>query len=128
MKFNPEIHHRRSIRLPKYSYAQAGAYFITLCTYKKQNLFGDIKENKMHLNQIGKVVKEEWLKSVTIRKEIALDEWIIMPNHLHGIVIIKVNGSLGARLVPLPPLPFMRRKPRSLSSFVAGVKSAVTKF
>ena len=74
MKFDPERHHRRSIRLKDYDYSQTGFYFITLCTYQKQYLFGEIIKDKMQLNQIGRVVKEEWLKSVKIRKEIELDE------------------------------------------------------
>ena len=135
MQFNPEIHHRRSIRLANYDYSQTGFYFITLCTYQKQYLFGEIINDEMRLNQIGKVVQQEWLNSATIRQEIELDEWIIMPNHLHGIVIINntdkncatnlnqgaTNLNQGASLAPL------HRKPKSLSSFIAGFKSAVTK-
>ncbi len=130
MKFNPEIHHRRSIRLADYDYSQTGFYLITLCTHQKQYLFGEIRNNKMHFNQIGKVVQEEWLQSATIRKEIELDEWVIMPNHLHGIVIINsinnqdqevIHQEQGASLAPL------QRNPKSLSSFVAGFKSSVTK-
>lgn len=54
MKYNPQIHHRRSIRLKGYDYSQSGAYFITLCTYKKQPWFGKIRQAQMHLNQLGK--------------------------------------------------------------------------
>jgi putative transposase len=89
MKFDPEKHHRRSIRLPDYNYAQSGAYFVTICTYQKQCWFGDIKQGKMQINQIGQIVMQEWLKSSEIRQEIELDEWVLMPNHLHGIVWIK---------------------------------------
>ena len=106
MKFDPEIHHRRSIRLANYDYSKAGFYFITLCTYQKQYLFGEIIHDEMKLNQIGRVVKEELLKSLSIRKEIELDEWIIMPNHLHGIMVINHNDKKvmyeneGASLAP----------------------------
>ena len=130
MKFNPEIHHRRSIRLADYDYSQTGFYFITLCTHQKQYLFGEIRNNKMYVNQIGKVVQEEWLQSATIRKEIELDEWVIMPNHLHGIVIINSINNQDKEVIhqeqgaSLPPL---QRNPKSLSSFVAGFKSSVTK-
>ena len=88
MKYNPDIHHRRSIRLKNFDYSQNGAYFITLCTYERKNLFGYIDSDKMHLNALGMMVQEEWLKSFKIRKELAMDAYIIMPNHLHGIVFI----------------------------------------
>ncbi len=94
----------------------------------------------MFLNQIGNIVREEWLKSAQIRKEIELDEWVIMPNHLHGIVIIQNNdlkigdrGAINYEGASLAPLRnnvvnvFRQRKPRSLSSFIGGFKSSVTK-
>ena len=130
MKFDPEKHHRRSIRLKNYDYSQLGYYFLTICTYKRQSWFGEIKNNRMYLNQIGKIVAEEWINTRKIRPKFQLDEWIIMPNHLHGIVIIDENilglgernrDILGARNAPL------RQEPNSISSFVAGFKSAVTK-
>ncbi|MDJ0692227.1 MAG: transposase [Xenococcaceae cyanobacterium MO_188.B32] len=136
MKYNPKYHHRRSIHLPEYDYSQSGIYFLTICTYKKQCLFGEIHQRKMLLNQIGKIVAQEWLKSADIRQELRLDEWIIMPNHLHGIVVITNDdegaGVEGASLAPLqqdksPQGRSMQRKPRSLSTFVWGFKSSVTK-
>jgi putative transposase len=122
MKYNPRYHHRRSIRLQGYDYSQTGIYFVTICTHQRQCLFGEIRNVKMILNQIGKIVSQEWLKSAEIRQEIALDEWIIMPNHLHGIV--GIDNKLGASLAPLQG---DKRKPRSLSSFIGGFKSSVTK-
>ena len=88
MKYNPQNHNRRSIRLPEYDYSQSGYYFITICTYQKQYLFGEIKDDRMILNQIGNIVVQEWLKSSEIRKEIQLDQWVLMPNHIHSIVVI----------------------------------------
>jgi REP element-mobilizing transposase RayT len=139
MKFDPRKHHRRSIRLKGYNYAQPGAYFITICTYQRQCWFGDIRDGKMYLNQIGKIVAQEWIRSCQIRPSLQLDEWVIMPNHFHGIVIItdtNTNGNpVGAhRCAPLPtpknqPLNqsvIPQRQSRSLSSFIAGFKSAVT--
>ena len=117
-------YNRRSIRLPEYDYSQSGYYFVTICTYQKQCLFGEIKHNKIILNQIGNMVTKEWLKSSNIRKEIQLDQWILMPNHIHGIVIIRKN--MGASLAPLQKNRL--RKPRSLSTFISGFKSAVTKY
>jgi putative transposase len=138
MKYNPEIHHRRSIRLKGYDYSQPGSYFITLCTYKRQCWFGEIHKGKMHLNQLGNIVKQEWLKSAQIRPNLRLDEWIIMPNHFHGIVWIvqskiemKSEDNLsneGVCNTPQPPLrEGLRRPGNSLGSFIGGFKSAVTR-
>jgi putative transposase len=130
MKFDPEKHHRQSIRLRNYDYSQPRFYFLTICTYKRQSWFGEIKNDRMYLNQIGKIVAEEWLNTPKIRPNFQLDAWVIMPNHLHGIVIINEHiletgkgnqDILGARNAPL------RQEPNSISSFVAGFKSAVTK-
>jgi REP element-mobilizing transposase RayT len=75
MKYNPEYHHRRSIRFQGYDYSQTGIYFVTICTYQRQCLFGEIRNGKMILNQIGKIVAQEWLKSAEIRQEIELGHW-----------------------------------------------------
>jgi REP element-mobilizing transposase RayT len=90
-------HHRRSIRLKGYDYSQTGYYFITLCTRDRQCWFGEVKNGKMYLNSIGSIVAKEWLNSAQIRQEIELDEWIVMPNHFHAIVIIhnEINENLG---------------------------------
>lgn len=131
MKYNPEYHHRRSIRLQGYDYSQTGIYFVTICTHQRQCLFGEIRNGKMLLNQIGKIVAQKWLKSAEIRQEIALDEWIIMPNHLHGIVAIdkkeNFQGEDHFKGASLAPLQEDKRKPKSLSSFIGGFKSSVTK-
>ncbi len=85
---------RGSIRLREYDYASPGIYFVTLCTYDKQYLFGDIVDEKMKLNTYGEIACHEWAQSQQIRDEIKLDEFIIMPNHIHGIVqIVGANGG-----------------------------------
>jgi len=88
MKYNPDIHHRQSIRLKDYDYAQAGAYFVTICTQGRECLFGEIKNGEMELNGYGEVVKSEWLKTPKMRPNVTLDEWVIMPNHMHSIINI----------------------------------------
>jgi len=88
MKCNPKIHHRRSIRLQGYDYSRAGAYFVTICTRYRECLFGDIADGEMRLNAIGHIVANEWVKTAEIRNEIELDEWVVMPNHFHGILVI----------------------------------------
>jgi len=128
MKYNPEKHHRRSIRLKGYNYSKSGYYFITICAKNKELLFGKIENGKMVLNKYGKIVQDEWINSSKIRKEIELDNFIVMPNHIHGIVIInetefiKNDINVGAN----GHLP-LHMKPKSISSFIVGFKSIVTK-
>ena len=81
--------HRRSIRLPNYDYSQSGAYFITICTHQREWLFGEILNEKMLLNEFGNIARNEWLETPKIRPNIKLGEFIIMPNHIHGIIWIK---------------------------------------
>jgi REP element-mobilizing transposase RayT len=85
------VRSRRSIRLRGYDYSRAGAYFITLCTQNRQCLFGEIVDGAMRLNPAGRLVADEWMKTAIIRHEIELDEWVMMPNHFHGILAI-VDG------------------------------------
>ncbi|HWP92234.1 MAG TPA: transposase [Thermodesulfobacteriota bacterium] len=85
--------------------------------------FGDIVEGRMFLNEIGFLVSDEWIRSVQLRKEIELDEFVVMPNHLHGIVIIRESNVGATGRSPLPKGP----KPRSIGAFIAGFKSSATK-
>ncbi|MCF6178868.1 MAG: transposase [Geopsychrobacter sp.] len=94
MKYQPEIHHRRSLRLKGYDYAQAGFYFVTICAHARQCLFGEIVDSKMQENDYGRIVKAEWMRSADIRAEIELGEFVVMPNHLHGIVSIIANDRI----------------------------------
>jgi putative transposase len=133
MKFDPQKHHRRSIRLQGYDYAQHGAYFVTLVTYQRNILFGKIIDGEVILSRKGEIVREEWFASVNIRKEIRLDpeEFVVMPNHIHGIVWIEHDDYHGVGADGRPPLhnhdEHPRMKPRTLGSFIAGFKSSVTK-
>jgi hypothetical protein len=88
MNFNPNIHHRRSIRLKNYDYSQRGLYFITICTFQRENLLGEISKGQMPLSPFGEIVRDEWLKTAEMRPNVILDQWILMPNHLHGIIEI----------------------------------------
>jgi len=96
--YNPNIHHRKSIRLKGYDYSQAGMYFITICCHRRGNPswlpFGEISDGQMQLNDAGMMVENEWLKLSERFKNIQLHEYIVMPNHFHAILEI-----VGATLV-----------------------------
>lgn len=80
---------RKIIRWNKWNYAWPGYYFVTICTKWMRPWFGEIKNGEMELSILGEIIKEEWLKTKLIRKNIIIDEWIIMPNHFHAIIIIR---------------------------------------
>jgi REP element-mobilizing transposase RayT len=84
---NPN-YHRHSIRLPGYDYSQEGAYYITICTYNRQNLFGEIVNNEMILNEYGEIANKYWNEIPKHYTNTQLDEYVIMPNHIHGIIFI----------------------------------------
>jgi len=88
MNYNPDKHHRRSIRLKGYDYTQEGAYYFTICCHQKRYLLGEIKDGVMHLNLVGATVKAVWESLPLHFPLIELDEFVIMPNHIHGIIII----------------------------------------
>jgi REP element-mobilizing transposase RayT len=92
MKFDSTIHHRRSIRLKNYDYSQPGAYFVTLVTQNRANLFGEIADGVMRLNDLGEIVRSTWLRLQDFFS-ICHDEWLIMPNHLHAIIWIKDSST-----------------------------------
>lgn len=133
MIHDPDKYHRRSIRLPSYDYASPGGYFITICTHNRQNLFGEIVDGEMVLNEYGEIVRDEWAKTSIIRSEIELDQFIIMPNHIHGIVFIfnenciNKNHHENSNIVGADGRPPLQRRPRSIGSLIAGFKSACTK-
>ena len=91
------LKHRRSIRVSGYDYSQSGAYFVTICVNNRQGLLGTIVNNYMQLNHYGKIAETSWTYLAQAYPYVELDEWVIMPNHLHGIIIITADcrgGSL----------------------------------
>ena len=97
---------RRSIRLKGYDYSQTGSYFITICARDRESLFGDIKDEQVILNKNGLVVQRWWGESKIRFKEIELDEFVVMPNHFHGIIHIASTPTVGAiHELPLHELP-----------------------
>jgi putative transposase len=84
---------RRSIRLQGYDYTQAGAYFVTICTQDRECLFGQVVGGEMVLNTYGRVIATFWQRSPRHSARVELDEWVVMPNHVHGIIVI--TGDVG---------------------------------
>jgi REP element-mobilizing transposase RayT len=111
--------HRRSIRLGGYDYRAAGGYFITVCTVNKRCVFGKIENDVLLLNVYGCIVAEEWKRTEELRANVILDEWIVMPNHFHGILLFRNNafgGKAGQTL-----------QANSLGAILGQFKSVVTK-
>ncbi len=128
MTSHPDLH-RRSLRLQGYDYAQAGAYFVTLCTRGRECLFGEIVDGAMRPNDAGSVVSDEWFKTSQIRGNVHLNanEFVVMPNHVHGILWI-VDAGATRRVAPTRPGP----RPAgpvsgSVGAIMAQFKSVVTK-
>ena len=95
MTYEPQKHHRRSLRLENYNYADSGAYFVTIVAQNRQCIFGNVVDSKIELNEFGRILAEEWERSKDIRQEIALDAFVAMPNHIHGVLIM-TNHDVGA--------------------------------
>ena len=91
VKFDPQKHHRRSIRLKGYDYSQAGAYYVTIVAWHREYLFGDVVNKEMVLSKFGLVAKQQWEKLPKRFPNIELGAYMIMPNHMHGIIVI-TNG------------------------------------
>jgi REP element-mobilizing transposase RayT len=94
--YDPDRHDRRSMRLPAYDYRWAGAYFVTICTHEKRLLFGEVTRERMRLSPCGRVAADEWHRTAELRESVALDAFVVMPNHVHGIVVI-TDGPSGNR-------------------------------
>lgn len=108
-KFDPQKHRRKSIRLQGYDYSQAGAYFVTIVTYHRDSLFGEIVNKGMILNDFGKIADECWRAIPEHFPFVELGAFIIMPNHVHGIIVIHNDHGAGATNVSSlqrnPPCP-----------------------
>ncbi|MBT0663311.1 transposase [Geobacter pelophilus] len=120
MIFNRDIHHRRSIRLKNYDYSQSGAYFVTICAWQRECLFGEIVDGKMLLNDFGRVVVDSWNWLASQYDYVALEGSVVMPNHLHGIIVI---NNVGAVREPL----LHAEKTKSLGRLIGAFKTVSTK-
>ncbi len=132
MKYNPQIHHRRSIRLQGYDYSLEGLYFITICCDDREHRFGKIENEEMILNDAGKIANECWMEIPKHFPHAILHEHIVMPNHVHGIIELVNVGNVGAvgaeNFPPLHQNAFQKMIPRSIGSIVKGFKIGVTKW
>ncbi len=126
MPYNPQIHHRHSIRLKEYDYTQPGAYFITICTKERQSLFGDIVKGEMRLNHLGQIAFDFWQEIPEHFSHIELDTFVVMPNHLHGILLI-THKPLGAQKSCAPTEQFGKPVPGSISTVIRSYKGAVSR-
>ena len=112
-------YNRKSLRLPNYDYSKGGKYFITVCVKSKVFLFGDIVAGKLCINDIGKVVYEKWLWLEQHYSFIKCDAFIVMPNHIHGIIVMSRGGSRTA------PTSHQQRKP--VGRVIGAFKTVSTK-
>jgi len=125
-----------STRLPGWDYAAAGFYFVTICTKDREPFFGEVVEGEMRLSEIGEILAEEWQKTEQIREMVSLDEWVIMPNHLHGIIVIHDPVETPRHVETPRGLETPRRgvsttgkhwKPNTLGAIINQIKSKCTK-
>ncbi len=134
MKFDSHIHGRRSIRLSNYDYSKDGAYFITICSKRRQNFFGKIRNKKMTLNNIGKQVEFCWFEIPKHFPFVKLDEFVVMPNHMHGIFMVEANNHSPVRnnypsAGSNNHLPIQKSgTSKTVGSIIRGYKIGVTKW
>ncbi len=153
MTYDPDLHHRRSIRLNHHDYAGSGMYFVTICTHQRQFLFGNVFDDIMYANAYGHHVSVCWHALPDHFTDVVLDAFVVMPNHIHGIIGIATT-PVGARhasplrchtpptIIPTPPTPknptppttnsttsppSSNKPPPSLGILVGSFKSAVTR-
>lgn len=103
-RYDPNVHHRRSVRLSGYDYSEEGWYFITVCTQDRRCMFGVIIEDHMQLNAAGSMVESWWTELTGKFPIIRTDEYIVMPNHFHGII------NVGAALCGRPNIDASNRR------------------
>lgn len=121
MAYNPNIHHRRSIRLKGYDYSQAGLYFITICCQDRKCLYGEVIDGTMILNKFGEIALAEWNNTAEIRTNCRIYESIIMPNHMHGI--IEITQKIGEE----KEIGKFESPSHSIGSIIRGYKIATIK-
>ncbi len=124
-KHNRSFFNRRSLRLRDYDYTQAGLYFVTICTFQKACLFGKFRGGKLILNELGRLVQKIWLQIPVSRANTTLDKFVVMPNHMHGIIGIIENEDTGKYDTVTPSAKTLPSG--SLGATIGQFKSVVTK-
>ena len=94
MSYQRDTHYRRSIRLSDYDYTRAGVYYITVCTFNREGMFGQMVDGAVRLNKNGEIARDEWLRTSIIRPNVTLDAFVVMPNHIH--MIFHIKNTVGA--------------------------------
>jgi putative transposase len=122
MPYDPNKHHRRSIRLKGYDYTQAGAYFVTIVTQDRECLFGEVVEGEMRVNPFGEIVAWAWNDLPNHNPHVELDAFVVMPNHVHGIVLI-VDDLVGAGSEPAPTMAMVTTRRHGLPEIVRQFKT-----
>ena len=119
---------RCSNRLPSFDYRSPLTYFLTICTNRRERCLGEVRQSTAHLSLLGKMVADEWLRTPLVRPGVVLDEWIIMPDHVHGILTLPASdfndkSEQGDDSLQSP----LGYRPRSLASLVGGFKAACSR-
>ena len=128
MPFDPNRHHRRSIRLKGYDYTQAGAYFITICAYGREPLFGDVVGEAVVLSAYGRIVEQCWRSLARPASRLAVDTFVVMPDHLHGILILQALADRAASPDTIPATDRLcGTRAGSISALVQNFKSIATR-
>lgn len=117
---------RRTIRVQGFDYSQAGAYFVTICAWKRACIFGEAAVDGIVLSRIGEILEEEWLNTAVIRPYVTLDAFTVMPNHFHGILWLMIDELGTARRAPTSE-GFVKPVPGSLPTTIGAFKAAVTR-
>ncbi len=125
MKIDPDKHHRRSIRLPQHDYSSPGAYFITICSYRRELMFGNEIEGEIELNPFGMIALEEWNNCGKLKSFVHLDAFVVMPNHVHGIVVFA--DSVGAIHESPLQMTASQRRNMGLSKWIGRFKMQSSK-
>jgi len=125
--YAPNKHHRRSIRLRGWDYRDSGAYFVTIAAHDRAHLFGEIVNGAMMVSDFGRIVAEEWERTAQLRPYVRLDAFVVMPNHVHGIVWILEDETPGRGEAAPRPHPPRGVKSGSLGAIVGAFKSIVTR-
>jgi REP element-mobilizing transposase RayT len=131
-----QVFHRRSIRLKDHDYSTPGGYFVTIVAFQRECLFGGIVNGVMQVNDLGRIVRQEWFRTAELRTYVELleDEFVVMPNHIHGIIriieddVVPIVVGAQRRCAPTTPLACHMNnvQPRSLGAIIRAFKSAVT--